>query len=71
MDGQRWQMWCFCNAFLAFFHPDKSRGSQVVIALLGQDFAGLLHCDFYGAYNDFPTFSGVGFTSPGTSTRNA
>ena len=53
MDGQRWQMWCFCNAFLAFFHPDKSRGSQVAIALLGQDFAGLLHCDFYGAYNDF------------------
>ena len=51
MDGQRWQMWCFCNAFLAFFHPDKSRGSQVVIAILGGDFAGLLHCDFYAAYN--------------------
>jgi hypothetical protein len=51
MDGQRWQMWCFCNAFLAFFHPDKSRGSQVVIAILGGDFAGLLHGDFYAAYN--------------------
>ena len=54
MDGQRWQMWCFCNASLAFFHADKSRGSQVVIGLLGQDYAGLLHCDFYGAYNGFP-----------------
>jgi transposase len=54
MDGQRWQMWCFCNAFLAFFHPDKSRGSQVAIGILGPDFVGLLHCDFYGAYNDFP-----------------
>lgn len=54
MDGQRWQMWCFCNASLAFFHADKSRGSKVVIGLLGKDFAGLLHCDFYAAYNDFP-----------------
>jgi len=53
MDGQRWQMWCFCNAFMAFFHADKSRGSKVVIGLLGKDFAGLLHCDFYGAYNPF------------------
>ena len=53
MDGQRWQMWCFCNAFLAFFYPDKSRGSQVAIAILGQDFPGLLHCDFYAAYNEF------------------
>jgi transposase len=54
MDGQRWQMWCFCNASLAFFHADKSRGSKVVRGLLGKDFAGLLHCDFYAAYNDFP-----------------
>jgi transposase len=54
MDGQRWQMWCFCNASLAFFHADKSRGSKVPLGLLGKDFAGLLHCDFYAAYNDFP-----------------
>lgn len=54
MDGHRWQMWCCCNASLAFFHADKSRGSKVVIGLLGKNFAGLLHCDFYGAYNGFP-----------------
>lgn len=54
MDGQRWQMWCFCNTSLAFFHADKSRGSKVPLGLLGKDFAGLLHCDFYAAYNDFP-----------------
>jgi len=53
MDGARWQMWCLCNARLAFFHADKSRGSKVVIDLLGQNFPGLLHCDFYGAYNSF------------------
>ena len=53
MDGQRWQMWCFCNAAIAYFHADKSRGSKVVLGLLGKDFAGLLHCDFYGAYNPF------------------
>jgi transposase len=54
MDGLRWQLWCFCNASLAVFHADKSRGSQVVLGLLGKDFAGLLHCDFYAAYNEFP-----------------
>jgi transposase len=54
MDGQRWQMWCFCNTSLAFFHADKSRGSKVVLGLLGKDFDGLLHCDFYAAYNNFP-----------------
>jgi transposase len=54
MDGKRWQMWCFCNASLAFFHADKSRGGKVALGLLGQDFAGLLHCDFYAAYNLFP-----------------
>jgi len=53
MDGQRWQMWCFCNAFMAFFHADKSRGSKVPLGLLGKDYPGLLHCDFYAAYNEF------------------
>lgn len=54
VDGLRWQLWCFCNASMAFFHADKSRGGQVVIGLLGKDFAGLLHCDFYAAYNGLP-----------------
>jgi hypothetical protein len=39
---------------MAFFHADKSRGSKVPIELLGKDFPGLLHCDFYAAYNAFP-----------------
>jgi Rieske Fe-S protein len=51
MDGIRWQIWCFCNRQLSYFHADKSRGAQVAKAILGKNFAGILHADFYAAYN--------------------
>ena len=44
----------FLQCLPGFLPCRQSRGSQVVIGLLGQDYAGLLHCDFYGAYNRFP-----------------
>jgi len=54
MDGQRWQLWCFCNPRLAYFHADPSRAAQVIKDRLGEDFAGVVHCDFYAAYNFLP-----------------
>jgi transposase len=51
MDGARWYLWCFCNRFLVYFHPDPSRGSKVPKAILGTDYPGILHADFYAAYN--------------------
>ena len=54
MDGNPWQLWCFCNRSLAYFHLDPSRGAKVPKAILGEDYDGILHADFYAAYNFLP-----------------
>ncbi|MCP5103564.1 MAG: IS66 family transposase [bacterium] len=51
MDGINWYLWCFCNRFLIYFHPNVSRGSKVPKAILGTDYPGIIHADFYAAYN--------------------
>ena len=51
MDGKRWYMWCFCNKKIVFYHADNSRGSKVPKAILGNDYDGILHADFYSSYN--------------------
>jgi len=53
MDGDRWYIWAFCNQNISFFHADKSRAGSVPKGILGADFEGLLHSDFYGVYNQF------------------
>ncbi len=50
-NGQRWYLWCFCNTTLAYYHADKSRGSKVPKKILGEDYSGIVNCDFYGGYN--------------------
>jgi transposase len=51
MDGQRWYLWCFCNKSIVYYHPDPSRGSIVPKTILGSDYQGVLHADFYAAYD--------------------
>jgi transposase len=51
VNGIPWYIWCFCNKKLAYFYPIKSRASQVVKDVLGEDFDGIVVCDFYAAYN--------------------
>lgn len=53
MDGQRWYMWVFCNRDIVYFHPDQSRASKVPRDIVGEDYNGIMHADFYGAYNIF------------------
>lgn len=53
MDGERWYMWCFCNRDMVYFHPDRSRGAKVPKEIVGEDYQGVMHADFYGAYNIF------------------
>lgn len=54
MDGERSYLWAFCNQTISFFHADKSRAAKVPQTILGKNFKGLLHSDFYGGYNKFP-----------------
>ena len=45
-------LWIFTNPDIAFFHIDESRGSKVVINLLGEFYNGILITDFWNAYRN-------------------
>ena len=50
-DGFPYWLWCFCNAAMAFYHIDKSRGGKVIKNILGDKFNGIILSDFLSAYN--------------------
>lgn len=52
-NGDKHWTWCFQTSTYTLFHIDKSRGSQVLFELLGEEFEGLLNCDYYGSYRKF------------------
>jgi transposase len=51
MDGRNWYLWCLCNRDMVYFHPSQSRGAKIPKSILGENYGGILHADFYGAYN--------------------
>jgi len=56
-DGQNGWVWVFSTPGaeeVRFYVYDHSRGRQVVEAVLGEAFQGVLSSDFYGAYNVYP-----------------
>jgi transposase len=53
-DGQNGYVWVGSTPGaegVCYYEYHRSRGRQVVQRLLGAQFAGVLHSDFYGAYN--------------------
>lgn len=52
-NGQRYWIWCFRAARFVVFKIDPSRGAEVLIRVLGEDFRGILGCDYYGAYRKY------------------
>ncbi len=51
--GKKYWTWCFRAELYTLFKIDKSRGSGVLIDVLGREFAGVLGCDYFGAYRKF------------------
>jgi hypothetical protein len=45
-NGVRFWTWCFRAADYTVFHIDPSRGSGVLLEVLGEDFQGVLGCDY-------------------------
>ena len=45
--------WCFRPKNFTVFHIDPSRGHEVLIKILGKDFAGKLSSDYFSAYRRF------------------
>jgi transposase len=52
-NREKFWTWCFRAQLYTLFHIDKSRGSQVLIKVLGTEFDGVLGCDYFSAYRKY------------------
>jgi transposase len=52
-NGQRLWTWCFRAYLYTVYKISPSRGSDVLIEVLGKEFDGLLGCDYFSAYRKF------------------
>ena len=50
-DGVNGYLWCLCTPDTRYFLRRQSRGSKVVVEMLGENYQGVLVTDFYAAYN--------------------
>lgn len=50
-DGENGYIWCACTPTLRYYEYHRSRSGDIVKALIGPDFAGVLGSDFYAGYN--------------------
>jgi transposase len=51
--GRRLWAWCFRAELYTLFRIDASRGSQVIVDTLGEEFDGVLGCDYFSAYRKY------------------
>lgn len=51
--------WCFRASLFTLFKIDASRGSDVLVDMLGTDFNGILGCDYFSAYRKYMKDFGV------------
>ena len=52
-NGDLFWTWVFKADLYVLFRIDKSRGSQVLIELLGREFEGTIGCDYFSAYRKY------------------
>jgi transposase len=55
---QMWT-WCFRASLFTLFKIDPSRGSDVLIQMLGKEFQGVLGCDYFSAYRKYMKDFGI------------
>lgn len=58
-NKQRFWTWCFRAELYTLFKIDKSRGSKVLLEVLGEEFNGVLGCDYFSAYRKYMKDIGV------------
>ena len=58
-NGKRWWTWCFRAELFTLFKIDSSRGSDVLLAMLGKEFDGVLGCDYFSAYRKYMKDCGI------------
>ena len=58
-QGKHLWTWCLRAPLFTVFHIAASRGSDVLLKVLGQEFDGLLGCDYFSAYRKYMKNSNV------------
>jgi transposase len=52
-NGKPHWTWCFRAGLYTLFKIDPSRGSEVLVRMLGEEFEGVLGCDYFSAYRKY------------------
>lgn len=58
-NGKLMWTWCFRAPLYTLFKIDPSRGSQVLVEVLGETFVGVLGCDYFSAYRKYMKNFGI------------
>lgn len=52
-SGQKMWTWCFRSDGFTVFHIDPRRSSGVLLDVLGEEFDGVIGCDYFSAYHKY------------------
>ncbi len=52
-NGRRLWTWCFRATMFTVYKSSPSRGSKVLIEVLGEEFHGVIGCDYFSAYRKY------------------
>jgi transposase len=52
-NGERWWTWCFRASLYTLFKIDPTRSGDVLLDVLGEEFNGVLGCDYFSAYRRY------------------
>jgi transposase len=58
-NGERWWTWCFRASLYTLFKIEPTRSADVLLDVLGEEFNGVLGCDFFSAYRRYMRECGV------------
>jgi len=58
-NGKSWWTWCFRAEWFTLFKIEPSRGSAVLLKVLGTEFDGVLGCDYFSAYRKYMKDFGI------------
>lgn len=58
-NGKRLWTWCFRAYLYTVYKISPSRGSKVLVDVLGEEFNGILGCDYFSAYRKYMKDFGV------------
>jgi transposase len=52
-SGEQWWTWCFRASLYTVFKIDPTRSGDVLLEVLGEEFNGVLGCDYFSAYRRY------------------